>query len=140
MTGRTAVLDSEALAAVARRDPRVAPVLAFIVEKNQRMVVPAVVLAELMTGRPTDAGVWHAVNRLVVADITARIAADAGARRERATAVRPKKRDLTVDALVVATAAQFAPAVVITADPDDIRLLVGDDDITVTTLDGRDPR
>ncbi|MCL2467575.1 MAG: twitching motility protein PilT [Micrococcales bacterium] len=121
---------------MARRDRRVRPVLAVLVEQHQRMVVPAVILAELMTGKPTDAAVWHAVNRLVVMDTDAHIAADAGARREQATATRPKKRDLTIDALVVATAARLAPAVIITGDPNDIRLLVGEDDITVTTLDG----
>ncbi|MCL2849103.1 MAG: type II toxin-antitoxin system VapC family toxin [Micrococcales bacterium] len=136
MTGRTAVLDCEALAAMARRDARTRPVLASLVGKRQRMVVPAVILAELMTGKPTDAAVWHTVNRLVMVDTDAHIAADAGARRDRASGIRPKKRDLTIDALVVATAARFAPAVIITGDPDDIRLLVGEDDITVTTLDG----
>jgi predicted nucleic acid-binding protein len=90
---------------------------------DQRVVVPAVVLAELITGRPADAAIWHAVGRLVIQDITAPIAAAAGRLRERASAARLKKRDLTVDALVAATAASFAPSVLLTGDPADFALL-----------------
>lgn len=136
MTGRTLVLDSEAVSAAARRDPRMLAALAAARDADQRVLVPAVVLAELMTGKPTDATVWHVVNRLVHVDITPRLAADAGRLRDLAARTRPKKRDLTVDALVASVAAAAAPSVVVTGDPRDLRLLTSQADVATVTIDG----
>ena len=128
------VLDSAALSAVARRDRAAHPVLQAILTADHRVVVPAVVLAEVMTGKPTDAAVWHVVNRMVVQDVTASIAARAGALRERAAGQRVKKRDLTVDALVAATAEALAPSTIVTADAGDLLLLTSDSRVSVAQL------
>jgi predicted nucleic acid-binding protein len=137
MSGRDLVLDSEAVSLLARRDVRLLPALAAAQGGDRRVLVPAIVLAELMTGRSDDAAARHVVNRLVVVDITGEIAARAGVLRERAEAVRSKKRDLTVDAIVAAVAADCAPSVLVTGDPGDMRLLTSGSDVTTVTPDGR---
>lgn len=58
----------------------------------------------------------------------------AGALRARADSGRRKKRDLTVDAIVAATAAELAPSVVITADKPDLELLVDGYDVKVSAV------
>ena len=122
-SGRTVVLDSEALSLVAGKDADILAFLSFARRYRNRVVVPTAVLAEVITGRASDAQVWHAVNRLVTQDITRDIAGEAGALRERAEEVRAKKKDLTVDAMVAAVARQFAPSVVLTCDVEDLKLL-----------------
>jgi predicted nucleic acid-binding protein len=128
------VFDSEALAAVVRKDRRVQVIMASAVANDQRIVVPVVVLAELMTGGPKDAAYWHVVNRLFLCDATAKIAARAGALRERAIENRKKKRDLTLDALVAATAESFSPAMIVTGDADDMELLTAATEVRVLSL------
>jgi predicted nucleic acid-binding protein len=128
---RTVVLDTEGLAATCRNEPYLRERLAAARRNEQRVVVPAIVLAEVMTGHASDARVWHVIGKLVAADVTNLIAARAGALRERAEAVRRKKRDLTVDAVVAAIAISLAPSVVFTADVDDVGLLTQGYDVTV---------
>jgi predicted nucleic acid-binding protein len=111
-----------------------AELLEAALRNDQRVVVPSLILTELMTGSLRDAAIWHVVRRLPVIDIDARIAARAGALREQATAARRKKRDLTVDSVVASVAAMVAPAAVVTADPEDFRLLAAGLDITVVAL------
>jgi predicted nucleic acid-binding protein len=48
--------------------------------------------------------------------------------------VRRKKRDLTVDAIVAATAVELAPSVVVTADKSDLELLVDGFDVKVSLV------
>ena len=108
--------------------------LAAARDNSQRVVVPAVVAAEVITGTTSDAGVYRVVRRLVTEPISFQIAARAGELRERAESVRRKKRDLTVDALVAAVAIAQAPSVVLTADPDDLRLLTEGHDVRVIGL------
>jgi hypothetical protein len=48
--------------------------------------------------------------------------------------VRRKKRDLTVDAIVAATAVELAPSVVITADKSDLELLLVGFDVKVSEV------
>ncbi len=127
------VLDSEALSALARKAPGMAELLEAARRQDQRVIAPTVVLAEVMTGTARDAAVWNAVKRLPLIDLEPRMAARAGALRQSATR-RRKKRDLTVDAMVAAVAVECAPAVVVTADPDDFRLLLDGHDVTVLPL------
>jgi predicted nucleic acid-binding protein len=121
----TFVLDAEAVSALVRRTARIQTVLDTALTRRSHIIVPAVVLAEVMTGAPSDAAYWQVLKRLAVVDTTARIAARAGALREAAQAVRRKKRDLTIDAIVAATAAEHTPAIVVTGDPADLKLLAG---------------
>jgi predicted nucleic acid-binding protein len=111
------VLDSGALAALATDRARLA-------EIHRRglwpPLVPAVVLAESLSG---DHRRDHAVDRLValaeIVDVDEALARTA-ARLRTATA---RARVSVVDALVAATAAGTADAVVLTSDPRDIRAL-----------------
>ncbi|WP_170304550.1 PIN domain-containing protein [Microlunatus speluncae] len=131
---RTVVLDTEAVSAVARRERGMAELLEAALRNDQRVVVPSLVLAELMTGALRDAAIWHLIRRLPVIDIDARIAARAGTLREQAAANRRKKRDLTVDSVVASVAVTVEPAAVVTADPEDFRLLTAGHDVTVVAL------
>jgi len=124
VTGPTLILDSEAVVASSRPSPADAVTLAAIRRNQQPMVVPAVVLAEVLTGRPADAPVARFVKSTSVCPISQGIATRAGALRERASAARRKKRDLTVDAIVASTAQEFTPAAIVTGDTVDMALLV----------------
>jgi predicted nucleic acid-binding protein len=134
VTPRALVLDTEAVAALARQDRRVLPMLVAAREAGSRVMIPAAVLVELITGKPADAAVWHVVRRLDVRDVTARAAARAGVLRERASAARRKKRDLSLDAMVAALAEELAPSSVVTADPGDFEILTAGADVRVVAL------
>ena len=127
---RTIVLDSAGLSQAAARNPSVHALLTMTAQHGGRILVPAVVLAEVLTGQARDAQVWHTVNRLVVEPVDRHIGAEAGPLRERARS-RRKKRDLTLDALVAAVARQYAPSIVLTCDDTDFALLCDDADVVV---------
>lgn len=133
-TLRVVILDSEGLARVGRHDREIGERLAAARDNGQRVILPAVVAAEVITGRPTDAGVQRAMERLVAEPISLELATRAGELRERAGRARRKKRDLTVDAIVAAVAIARAPSVVLTADPDDLGLLIEGHDVRVIGL------
>ena len=130
---RTVVLDAEALAALAQRRLGMAERLEAARRGDHRVVIPAVVIAEVMSGSADDASVWHVLRRVPVIDLDASIAARAGALRVRAE--RRKKRDLTVDAIVAATALRVAPAAVLTGDVHDLDLLFEGEDVRVLSVD-----
>lgn len=137
MNGRTlrvVILDSDGLARAGGHDREVGQRLAAARDNGQRVILPAVVAAEVLSGRPTDAGVYRVIKRLVGEPITVELAARAGELRERSTGVRAKKPDLTVDAIVAAVAIAHAPSVVLTADADDLRLLTESHDVRVISL------
>lgn len=128
---RTVVLDCDGLFRAAARDPLALAWLANAVSQHQRVLVPAVILAEVLTGKASDAQVWHTVNRLVVVPADRQVAGEAGPLRERATLVRRKKKDLTVDSIVVAVARQHAPSLVLTCDVEDFTVLCDGADVLV---------
>jgi predicted nucleic acid-binding protein len=134
VSGPTLILDSAAFSSISRQEPSGQVILMAALANDQRVVVPTVVLAEVMTGKANDAAHWHTLGRLVVCDATARIAARAGALREHAESVRRKKRDLTVDAIVASTAMEYAPAVILTADVGDMSLLLSSPEIRVVQV------
>lgn len=120
------VLDSEAVSALARARERgatarrVQAVLAEAARRNALVRVPSAVLAEVYRGGRGDAAVDRVVgrgNRVVPLD--QRIARTAGGLlgRDELDSCH------AVDASVVATAIRLGGAVVLTADPDDLRSL-----------------
>ena len=129
------VLDTEALSLLARgrSDDTLALILAAD-KIGSPAVFPTIILSEILTGKPYDASVWRIVNQLTAVDLTVQIAAQAGRLRERAESVRRKKRDLTVDAIVAATAILWAPSLLITGDVDDLRLLTEGSDVKVISV------
>jgi predicted nucleic acid-binding protein len=128
---RAVVLDTEAVSSLALSHRPALARLKAAADLDAMVVAPSIVLAELMTGRPSDAAIWRIVNGLDVHDVTCEIAAVAGRLRERADHSRRKKRDLTVDAVVAAIAVAVAPSVVITSDIGDLALLTTGYDVKV---------
>ena len=124
MSSATAVLDSEALSCLANPQERLAAarrsqaVLESIERRGGYAVVPAPVLAEVARGR-RRAAVDHWVNRLDVVATDRDVATDAADLLDHAQ----MDSSSAVDAFVVSTAAAFAPAIVLTADPSDMAAL-----------------
>jgi predicted nucleic acid-binding protein len=131
---RVLILDSEAVSALVEKRKGMAERLAAAQQADHRVLVPAVVLAEVATGAPSDAAIWHVLSKIPTLDLPHGVAMRAGALRTRAERVRRKKRDLTVDAIVAATAAELAPSVVLTSDKADLELLVDGFDVKVSAV------
>jgi predicted nucleic acid-binding protein len=92
-------------------------------------------LTEVTDGTARDVNVRRVVNAMRVLPVTDAIGYSAGRLRHTATRTRRKARDLTVDAVVAATALTLAnPVVVLTSDPDDLRLLLQGTDVRVEHL------
>ena len=131
---RVLILDSEAVSALAEKRKGMAERLAAAQQADHRVLIPAVVLAEVATGAPTDAAIWHGLGKIPSLDLPKGVAMRAGALRTHAKKVRRTKRDLTVDAIVAATAVELAPSVVITADRPDMELLVDGFDVRISAV------
>jgi predicted nucleic acid-binding protein len=97
--------------------------------------VCALTLVEATDGSARDADVRRVVKALTVEAVTEDIAYAAGRLRARAARIRRKARDVTVDAVVAATALSLAsPAVVLTSDPKDFLLLLADTGVRVESI------
>ena len=131
---RVLILDAEAVSALAEKRKGMAERLAAAQRADHRVLIPAVILAEVATGAPSDAAIWHILGKIPTVDLPQSVAMRAGALRTRAERVRRKKRDLTVDVIVAATAVELAPSVVITADRSDLERLVDGFDVKVSAL------
>ena len=131
---RVLILDTEAVSALAEKRKGMAERLAAAQQADHRVLIPAVVLAEVATGAPSDASIWHVLGKIPTLDLTHGVTMRAGALRSRAERARRKKRDLTVDAIVAATAVELAPSVVITADKSDLELLLDGFDVKVSEV------
>lgn len=131
---RVLILDSEAVSALAEKRMGMAERLAAAQEADHRVMIPTVVLAEVATGSRKDAAIRHVLSNIPTVDLLPSVSMRAGALRARADRVRRKKRDLTVDAIIAATAVELAPSVVITADKADLELLVGGFDVVVSAI------
>ena len=103
-------------------------------QADHRVLIPTVVLAEVATGAPSDAAIWHVLGRIPTLDLSPGAAMRARALRDRAEKIRRKKRDLTLDAMVAAIATGLAPSVVITGDKSDLELLVDGFDVKVSVI------
>ncbi len=139
MIGRphSIVLDSEALSALGSGDKAMAPWLHATVSSRSRLFVSAATLAEVTDGTARDAGVRRIVRSMVsVEPVSEQIGYLAGALRASAAGTRRKPRDLTVDAIVAATAATLpSPVIVLTSDKPDLDLLLGETRVKVRDLE-----
>ena len=116
---RRVTLDSGALTAAATGDARVRANLQAFRRNGVEVVLPAVVLVESTTGEgPRDARVNLVVKGCRVAPTT-----EAVARRAAALRFRAGRPDLTVDAVVVATAELDGGSAVLTFDAGDLTAL-----------------
>jgi predicted nucleic acid-binding protein len=117
------VLDSQGLWAVARNDSDDArAVLAASSQAGVPVLIPAAVLAETLMGDERDARANQVLKKLQVVPLTDSIARSA-ARLKRLAGMTGVAA--TIDAIVVATSAAAGGGVILTSDPDDIRILAG---------------
>lgn len=121
----TVVLDTEGLSLLAHGDPRMSLWLAALDRADAELYVSAVSLAEATDGSDRDVRVGRALRGVVVEDVDQAIGFQAGRLRKAAAGGRRKQRDLTVDAVVAATAVSLGERVVVlTLDPDDLSALL----------------
>lgn len=133
------VLDAEAVSVLAWPEERgvasrrAQAVLAEAERRSALVRIPAAVLTEVYRGSARDAGVDRLVGRgNRVTPLDHRIARLAGALLGR----RRLDSRHAVDATVVATAARLGGAVVLTGDPDDLRVLAADHaNVAIQALD-----
>ncbi|WP_217428585.1 PIN domain-containing protein [Microlunatus speluncae] len=129
------LLDAEALSALASADRRMQAWATVARRTDSILYASTVTLAEVTDGSPRDANVHRVVKAIRLLEVTAEVGYGAG--RLRATAARRRKpRDLTVDAIVAATAMTLPdPVVVLTSDPGDLRLLLAGSTVRVEQVD-----
>ena len=89
-------------------------------------VIPTVVLAEAITGRPEDAPVNHAVSRIGTAETGEATARLAGRLRYSVKRSGERKAPSGIDAIVAAHAAEAGRGVVFTTDLPDLERLLSD--------------
>lgn len=119
------LLDSDALSALAAGGQRMQAWATVARRTDSVFYASTLTLAEVTDGSPRDANVRRVVKAIRIAEVTQDVGYLAGSLREHAGAARRKVRDLTVDAVVAATALTLpGPTVVITSDPSDLRLLL----------------
>jgi predicted nucleic acid-binding protein len=119
------LLDSEALSAVshgpAGRRNRVRALIGEMRRRELPVATVAAVLAEVVRGRPADAGVFAGLRRerVLVRAVNTRVGVRAGQLLGRVGA----GSELAVDAFIVAVADLAGGAVIATADVSDLELL-----------------
>ncbi len=131
------LLDSEAISAVAhgpihRRD-KVRALIAQMRSRNLSVATAAAVLAEVVRGRPADAGVFAGLRRerVEVHAVNTRV----GVRAGQLLGAIGAGSELAIDAFVVAVADLAGGAIVATTDPKDLkRLAVHTTRVTVADI------
>lgn len=109
------ILDSGAVIALSRNDPRARAALAAAREAGAEVSIPAVVIAETVRGSAKDAP----VNRVIRAVGEVSPAGETTGRTAGAL-LGSARSTSTVDALVVAAAIELGGGAVLTGDPDDL--------------------
>ena len=109
------ILDSGAVIALARDDPRARAVLTAAWKIGADVSIPAIVLADTVRGSGEDAP----VNRVVKA-VGQVLPVDEPVGRTAGSLLAASGTNAAVDAVVVASAMAVGGAVVLTGDPDDL--------------------
>lgn len=131
------VLDADALSALAGSERRIQAWAEVARRTDSIFYASTATLAEVTDGSPRDARVRRAAKAVRLVEVTEAIGYRAGALRAHGAQGRKKARDLTVDALVAATALSLTPAppvVVLTCDADDLGLLLSGTDVMVEAI------
>lgn len=129
------LLDAEALSALAVNSRTMQAWATLAHRTDSTLHASTLTLAEVTDGGARDAGVRRVAKALHLHPVTEEIACLAGRLRAAAATSRRKPRDLTVDAVVAATAMELpGPAVVLTSDPGDLGRLLADTLVRVETL------
>jgi hypothetical protein len=97
-----------------------------LVEGGWEPSIPTVVLAEMVTGRPTDAPVNRVVKRLGTSGTSEALARRAGHLRYGVQRAASRRIPSGIDSIVAAHAAEVGSGVVFTTDPADLRRLLVD--------------
>jgi len=124
------ILDSGAVIALSRSDPRVRATLAAARDAGVEVSIPSVVIAETVRGSAKDAK----VNRVIkaVGEVSS---ADERTGRGAGALLGATRSTSTVDALVVASAIELGGGVVLTGDPDDLEPLAsGHPEVVIRAL------
>lgn len=125
MNRPTIVLDSGVLdRATTDRDFRL--LLRDLVERDWDVCVPTVVLAESLSGLPTDAPANQALARFGTEDTAPPTARLAGRLRGAVIRAGGRRTPSGIDAIVAAHAVEAGAGVVFTTDPADLRRLLVD--------------
>lgn len=129
------LLDSEALSALALDQPEMLAWAVVARRTDSTLHASTVTLAEVTDGSSRDIGVRRVAKTLDREVVTEQIGYRAGRLRAAAASARRKPRDLTVDAVVAATALSLrGPVVVLTSDPADLRLLLEGTGVKVESI------
>jgi predicted nucleic acid-binding protein len=132
VSGRSAIvrpccilLDSQALSALGADDRLMQPWVAFARRTDSTLHASTVTLAEVTDGSSRDANVRRVGKAVRLHDVTPEIGYHAGELRATASSSTRRLRDLTVAAIVAATALTLlGRVVVLTCDDSDLRLLL----------------
>ena len=112
------ILDSGAVLALARAQPRARAFVARALEVGSIVEVPGAVVAETIRGNAKDAPVYRVLKAIDrIPDTTVEIGRIAG------RLLGQTGSSSTIDALVVAQAVQAGGAHILTGDPDDLERL-----------------
>ena len=129
------VLDAHALTGLAEESKELLAWAVWAKRSDSSFYVSTLTLAETTDGSARDARIRREVKMVNVVPVTEQIGYAAGRLRARAAKVRKKPRDLTVDAVVAATAMSLCPPVVVlTCDKPDLDLLLDDTGVTVEAI------
>lgn len=129
------LLDTAALSAFASGERSMQAWATVARRTDSSLHASTVTLTEVTDGTSRDADVRRAVKAIRLQPVTAEIGYRAGSLRAGAATSRRKPRDLTVDAIVAATALALpAPVVVLTSDPDDLLRLLAASHIRVERI------
>jgi predicted nucleic acid-binding protein len=101
------------------------PWAAFVRRTDSTLHASTVTIAEVTDGSSRDVNVRRVAKAVRLQDVTPDIGFHAGALRAAAASSRRKQRDLTVDAIIAATALTLlGRVVVLTSDESDLGLLL----------------
>lgn len=130
------LLDAEAISALAAGERRMQAWATVARRTDSTLHASTHTLAEVIDGTSRDAGVRRIAKTLRLEEVTEDIGYRAGRLRASAAPTRRKPRDMTVDAVVAATALALpAPVVVLTSDRGDLRVLLADTPVVVQKID-----
>lgn len=117
--GGTLVLDADGVTKAAANDGRVQAFLTVARNRDARVIVSAITLAEVLRGGSRDTEIHRVLNRVTRTPVTPELARSAGELLGSSGVA-----DATVDAVVAATAvAEPGSVIVLTSDPKDLRRL-----------------
>ena len=129
---RSILLDAEPLSLLARGSRSMQSWAEVARRTDAVLHASTITLTGVADGSARDADVRRVAKAVRLEPVSEAIGYRAGQLRGHGASSRRKKRDMTVDAVVAATALLLpGPVLLLTSDPDDLRLLLGDSGVSV---------